>query len=115
MFGREGLGWTEHHMAGIVDDDVEPAVVGDHRLNASLYRGIVADVEFDGSKIYAIFLGIGGDRGDLRRVASRGLAHRSVDGVTCLGERLGGQEAEARGRARDENDFLHGSFPLRIR
>ena len=35
-----------------------------------------------------------------------GLAHRGVDGVAGLGQRAGGHEAEARGRAGDEDDVL---------
>src|ERR1700719_3432823 len=54
------------------------------------------------------------ERGDLRHlgcVPARGLAHRGVDDVARLGESLGGQTAEAAGRAGDEYDLAHNGFP----
>jgi hypothetical protein len=36
LFGREGFGWTKDHVAGIGDDDVEAAILGDDSADASV-------------------------------------------------------------------------------
>ncbi len=90
LLRREGLGGAEHHVAGIMHDDVDAAVRGEDRGNAGVDRLLRADVELDGAKIDAVASGIAFDVGDLRRVAARGLAHGRVDGVACLSERFGG-------------------------
>src|ERR1700732_3641668 len=69
------------------------------------------EVPADGAEVDTIRLREGGDLRHFGRVPARGLAHRGVDGVARLGESLGGQTAEAAGRAGDEYDLAHHGFP----
>jgi hypothetical protein len=98
-------------MTCIVDDDVEPAVIGDHLVDAGLDGRVRADIQLDGPEIDAVLFCIGFDLGDTRRVTARSFAHRGIGGVPCPGKELGREQAEAARRARDENDFLHGFSP----
>jgi hypothetical protein len=106
LVGRERLGGAEHHVPGIVDDHVEPARIGEDMGDRCFRRCVGLDVELDGAEVRLLLGGPLRDLGDLGRIATLGLAHRSIDNVAGLGERAGGHKAEARGRAGDEDDML---------
>ena len=55
LVGGECFRGAERHVAGVVDDDVEPSIVGDDLGNRGIYRGARRHVEFDGAKRDAVF------------------------------------------------------------
>lgn len=98
-------------MAGIVDHDVEPAILGDDLGDAGLYGFVGRDIQLDGPEVDASLGSIARNFGDLRRVAPGRLAHRGVDGVAGLGERAGGKRAEAARRAGNDDNLFHDCNP----
>jgi hypothetical protein len=56
-------------MTGIVDDDIQPARIGDDVCDAGLGRGVRLHVEFSGAQIGLVLSGPCGDGGDLGRIA----------------------------------------------
>jgi hypothetical protein len=99
-------------MAGIVNEDVEAAIVYDHLVDAGLGRCIRSDVEFDAAKIDLVLGGVARHLGDLRRVAPGGFAHAGIDGVAGMSERAGGKRAEAARCAGDDDNLFHDTVPL---
>src|SRR5712671_2078315 len=112
LFGREGFRRPEHHVTGIVDHHIEASLLGHHSCDRSVDRLLRADVELDGAKIDAVISGEFFDIGDLGRVAARGAAHRRVDRMACLGQRVGGQPAKAAGSAGDDDNLFHDTYPF---
>ena len=104
--GVNDFGRAEHHVPGIVDDHVDAAALGDDLLDRGVGRWLRLHVELDGAQIDAVACRGRGHLGGIRRVAAGDVAHRGVDGVAGLGERFGGQAAEAAGSAGDEDDLL---------
>lgn len=98
-------------MAGIVDQDVEPAILGDDPDDAGLHGFAGRDIQLDDPEVDALLGGIARNFGDLRRVAAGRLAHRGVDGVPDLGERAGGKRAEAARRAGNDDNLFHDCNP----
>jgi len=113
LFRGEGLGGSEHHVSGVVDDDIEATDLLQDLGDACFRRTVGLDIQLDGAQVEALCLGPCGGFGDARRVTALGLAHRSVDGMAGLGQGAGGHEAEARRGAGDEDDLLgHDDVPL---
>src|ERR1700722_15456981 len=84
--------------------------MGDRRFR----RCVGLEVEFYGAEVRMLPGGPLCDGGDLGRIAALGLAHRGIDNVAGLGERAGGHQAEARGRASNEDGmFVHDGIPSR--
>ena len=109
----EGFGRAEHHMPGVVDDDVQTVRIGEDRGDAGLRGSVGLNVELDGAKIRLLFGRPAGESSDLGGVTPPRLTHGSVDGVTRQSEELGGHQAEARRGAGDEDDLLgHDDVPL---
>jgi hypothetical protein len=91
----------------------EPAGVIQDVRDAGLGRAVGLDIQFESAQVEALLPGPGRDFGDSSRITALGLAHRGIDGVTGLGQRACGHEAEARGGASDENDLLeHDEGPF---
>ena len=82
------IGWAEHHVAGIVDDDVDTAGVADDMGDTGIGRGGGLHIQFDGAQIRFVFGGPGGDSSDLRRITAVALPHRGVDAVPGHGQSL---------------------------
>jgi len=97
-------------VTGIVDEDIDPAAVGNDLLDRSVSGLVRLDVELDRADVGAVNLC------QLRRVlrvAARDVTHRCVDGVAGAAERFGGHSAKAAGRAGDEDDRLrHFKIPF---
>jgi hypothetical protein len=98
-------------VAGIVDQHVDPAAVGDDLGDRRVDRQLGLHVELDGAQVDAVALRGLSHLGGILRVAAGDVTHRGIDNVPGPGERLGGQAAEATGGAGDENDLLaHDEF-----
>ena len=69
-------------------------------------------VEFDGPEIDAVLGGITRYLGDLRSIATGGLAHAGVDDVTCVGECTGCERTKAAGSTGDDDNLFHDTYPL---
>jgi hypothetical protein len=101
-------------VAGVVNQDVDATVLAEYSLHGSVDGVLEVHVELDSAQVGAAG---GGEirRGlDLRGVAAAGVAHAGVDDVGApvagVGQRAGGEGAEAAGGAGDEDDLLaHGS------
>jgi hypothetical protein len=98
-------------VAGVVDEHIDAVALGHDLADCSVHRILRKYVQLDGPQTDPVLLREGGDPGDLRSVPLGGLAHGGVHGVARLGEGLGGQAAEAAGRAGDEYDLAHEVFP----
>jgi hypothetical protein len=102
-------------MAGIVDDDIEAALIGDNPGDTGYNRGVGGDIEFDRAQIDVIVPGEFSRIGDGRSVAAFRCAHAGIDGMAGLGEGAGGKSAETAGSAGDDNDLLaHDPIPSGI-
>ena len=67
----ERLGRAEHHMAGIVDEDIDAAALGDDLLDGSVGRSLGLDVELDRADVGA---GERGEFGGVLGVSAGGIA-----------------------------------------
>ena len=85
----EGLGGAEHHVSGVVYDDIEATGVLQDLGNACFGRTVGLNIQLDGAQVEALCLGPCGGFGDARRVTALGLAHRGVDGMAGLGQGAG--------------------------
>src|SRR5258707_2897418 len=112
LFGREGFRRPEHHVTRVVDHHIETPLLGYHSCDRSVDRLLRADVELDGAEIDIIISGEFFDIGDLGRVAARGAAHRRVNCMACLGQRVGGQPTKAAGSAGDDDNLFHDTYPF---
>jgi hypothetical protein len=111
LFRRKGFGRAERHVAGIVDHHVEAPVVGDDFRDTGVGGLVGADVELDGPEIDTVLLGVARGLGDLRRVATRGLAHAGVDDMAGVSQCTRGERAEAAGSAGDDDNLFHDTYP----
>jgi hypothetical protein len=108
LLGRECLGRTEHHVAGVVDHDVQAAVVGDDARNRGVDRKLVLDVQFDAADVDVLAAGEVGQGGDGGCVAVDGVTHAGVHDVPGAGQGPGGEVTEAAGGAGDDDDLRVG-------
>ncbi len=109
LLGRERLGRAKHHVSGVMDHHIDAAAFRDDLIGGGVGGWFRLYVEFDRAQIDAVACGGRGHLGCILRVAAGDVAHRGVYGVPGSRERLGGQAAEAAGRAGDEDDGLFGS------
>lgn len=108
LFRGEGLGGAGGHVAGVVDEHVDPAGLG-LDLRYSRVDGVLrVHVEFDGAQVDTVLAGVVGRGLDLRRVAARGVAHARVHGVAGVCQGPGGEGAETAGGTRDDDDVAGG-------
>ncbi len=82
-------------MACIVDDDVDPASVGEDMLDGRVDRLLVADIELCGVQLDRPGLGAAGCLGDGGLIAGGGAADAGVDRVPGVGEGPDGHGTEA--------------------
>jgi hypothetical protein len=111
LFRRKSFGRTEHHVAGIVDQHIDPPLFGDHLLDGSVDRVLGLHVEFECAQVDVVFPRERRHLLHVCRIACRRLPHRAVDDVARSGDSLGGEAAKAAGRAGDQNNFSHGISP----
>ena len=109
LTGREGLGWPERHVPGVVRHDVDAALLTgdgrDHRVD----RILVLDVHLGAADVNSL---AGRQLGELVcrfGVAPAGGAHARVHGGPGPGQGPGGEVAEAAGGAGNHDDlrFTH--------
>jgi hypothetical protein len=103
----EGLGWTKDHVSGVVDDDIEVAVLGDDLLDCRVGRLLRRDIQLNGPQLDLVVGGVLLCGLDLRRIPSGGLAHAGVDGVTRPGESTRRESSKAARCAGNDNDAFH--------
>lgn len=114
LLGGERLAGPVDHMSGIVHHDVDPAMLSDDCIDRIDSRLLRPDIELDAPQVDVLFAGELCDRGNLVGVLRFRTAHRSVDEVPGLCERLRRHSAKAARRAGDQDDLLvldvrHGS------
>jgi hypothetical protein len=97
---------------GVVDHDIETPLLGNDFGDGRVCRLLGADVELDGAQIDAVIAGVFFDIGDLGRIPACGAAHRRVHRMARFGQAVGGQPAKAAGRAGDDDDLFHDTYPL---
>src|SRR5258705_12532784 len=112
LLGREGLGGAHDEVAGVVDDDVQPSAVSEDRLEGAVGRVLREDVELDGAQLEPLGGCLLFDLADVAGVATLKVAHARVHDVAGGGEGARRQPADARGRARHENDCAHARPPF---
>lgn len=110
LLGREALGRSECHVAGVVHDHVEVAVPLEDGRDGGIDRRLGSDVELEGVQIHGPVARVGCGRGHLGRVAPGRLAHARVDRVARVSQRVGRQASETAGSAGDQDDVLHDGF-----
>jgi len=94
-------------VAGVVDDDIEAAAVGDDLRDRRVDGSLRGDVELEGAQVEAVLDGVFVQPGDLGRVAAQRFAHAGIDRVAGMGQGAGGQQAEAARGAGDDDDVFH--------
>lgn len=70
LFRREGFRWAEHHVAGVVDDDIETTGIGDDVGDGGVGRCVGLHVQLDAAQIDLLVGGPTGERSNLRRVCT---------------------------------------------
>jgi hypothetical protein len=114
LLWRESLGRIQHHVAGIVDDNIEPSVVADDLVDGRVDRFLRQDVELDGAQVDPVFGGISGRFLYFDCVTSMYVAHAGIDNVAVRSEVPGRKSAESAGSIGDDDDFAHDrSLPKR--
>src|ERR1051326_6471104 len=99
-------------MTGIVDDDIQPTRLFEHLGNSGCDGSIRNDIELDRTEIDIVVPRECCDIGNRVGVAAHRIADASIDDVPVLGERTGGESAEAAGRSGYDDDLLfHCSVP----
>ena len=112
LFGGESFRRAEHHVAGIVDQDIQTAFGVEDGLEGRVRRGLRGHVEFDGAQIDLMLGGKLLRRFNLGGVPAFDIEHARVNDVTRLGQSPGRECAEAAGRAGDQNNFFCGSHRM---
>jgi hypothetical protein len=112
LFRRERFRRSERHVTGVVNHDIETSLLGHDLADGRIGRLLRADIEFDGTQIDVVIAGVFFDIGGLGGVAAGGAAHRRVNSVARLGQGVGGQPAKAAGRAGDDDDLFHDTYPF---
>src|SRR5690606_4632190 len=107
LLGRERLGRTDHHVAGVVDHHVDAAVLGLDGGDRPLDGLLGAHVELHRPQVHAVLGGVRRGSLDLRGVAAARLAHARVDRVAGVGQRAGRQGAEPGRGPCDDDDVAH--------
>lgn len=111
LLWRECFGGSEHHVAGIVYQNVDASVFANDLIDGPVYRNLRLDVELQGAQVNVIVPGKAGYSFNIGRVAADNVSHRGVYPVAGSSEGLGSQAPEAARCPGDQNDFLrHGAF-----
>lgn len=95
LLRRKGFGRAEHHVAGIVNDDVDPARLGNDAADRRFDRRLRLDIELDGTQVDVVLRGIGVSRLDLRRIAPFRFTHSGIDRMPGVGELARGKGSKA--------------------
>ena len=95
LFGRETLGGAVDHVAGVVNDDVNPASGRHDRRDRGRHGRLTGDVQFDRPDVDAMLPRKRFDVGGLARVAPRSVAHAGKHHVSGLCQRVRRHAAEA--------------------
>jgi hypothetical protein len=112
LLWREGFRWSEHHVAGIVYQNIQPALFGDNLADRRFDRLLRRHVQFNGAQVERIVVRKLFHVRDLRRVAADSVPHGGVDRVASLREGIGGQTAKAARSSGNYNCFFHRYSPL---
>jgi len=95
LLRRERFRRSEHHVPGIVHEDIEPALFGDNLADRRFDGFLRRHVQFNGTQVNVIVVRKLFHVRNLRRVAAGGIPHRGVDSMAGLREGIGGQTAKA--------------------
>ncbi len=94
LIGRESLARSPDHASRIVDEDVEPTVLGQDFFDRRRCRGVGLHIELKGAQVYRLRPRIGGDRLDLSGVSAVETAHRRVGDMPRASQSVGDQAPE---------------------
>jgi len=86
---------SEHHMPGVVHENIEPALLGDNLADPASMDFSEDTSSSMGRKFNLIVVRKLFHVRSLRRVPTGGIPHRGVDSVAGLREGIGGQTAKA--------------------
>ncbi len=101
-------------MPRILHHHVESSLFADDRRGGGIGGFLRQHVEFERMQLDVLRFGERPHFVGARLVASFDIAHRRVDDMAGFGQRLRGEFADARTRARNQNDVLtHFSSPIR--
>jgi len=107
LLRRERFRRSEHHVPGIVHENIEPALFGDNLADRRFDGFLRRHVQFNGTQVNLIVVRKLFHVRNLRRVATGGIPHRGVDSVAGLREGMGGQTAKAARSSGDYDYLLH--------
>ncbi len=107
LLRRERFRRPEHHMPGIVHENIEPALFGDNLADRRFDGPFRRHVQFNRTQVNLIVVRKLFHVRSLRRVATGSIPHRGVDSVAGLREGIGGQTAKATRSSGDYDYLLH--------
>jgi hypothetical protein len=115
LLGGERLGGAENHVAGVVDQHVDPARLGQHRVDGLIDGRLIGDVHLDRTQSDVVLVGVRtsvGSRPLVPPACNSPVAslapdtpHARVHNVFRVGEGANRERAEATRRSGDENDL----------
>ncbi len=107
LVDRERLQRAEHHVPGVVDDDIDATLIGDDLRDGVVDRILLRDVQLDGTDLAVavsdVIPGLGGGLG----VATLDVAHPGVDDVSGVRELAHAHGAESAGCSGDDDGLRH--------
>jgi hypothetical protein len=112
LLDGERLGGAEHHVSGVVDDDVDAARFGQDCRDRGVDRALIADVHLDRAQLDVVLAGVVDRVRDSLGILACRTADAGVDGVPGVGEVPGRAGSEAAGGPGDDDGLGHGC-PLR--
>ena len=90
LLRRERFRRSEHHVPGIVHENIEPALFGDDLADRRFDGLFRRHIQFNGTQVNVIVVRKLFHVRCLRRVATRSVPHRGEDRVARLREGIGG-------------------------
>jgi hypothetical protein len=75
LLGRERLGRSDHHVARVVDDHVDAALLGEHCGHGAVHRRLIRDVHLDGPQRHVVLVGMMASRGSGVGIPATDVAH----------------------------------------
>src|SRR3984885_1240340 len=106
LIGRQGFGHADQRNAGVVDQHVYLAGLGEDRSNGAIDRAVIGNVELHDAYFLA------SQRVGVAAIAAGDVAHRGEHAIPVARQPFRGFAAEAARCAGDENSPGHGLPPV---